>query len=175
MQCKSLWIKASAKCVNVNVNVNYRISIVFKETSKSNMTISNNSFNTGHCMSMKLNTGNMHRVQHVNIPTHPILDESDMYVHHYVTSNQASLLTSILWTACCFKLNNQSSGCCYNQSEFFLRSSFSWSIIAVTAEYSLQRRPAFHCLKSLWNQNGQFFYLWDVNMYYEWFICVLSL
>ncbi len=22
MQCKSLWIKASAKCINVNVNVN---------------------------------------------------------------------------------------------------------------------------------------------------------
>ncbi len=24
MQCKSLWIKASAKCINVNVNVNGR-------------------------------------------------------------------------------------------------------------------------------------------------------
>ncbi len=29
MQCKSLWIKASAKCINVNVNVNvqYRTEI----------------------------------------------------------------------------------------------------------------------------------------------------
>ncbi len=25
-------------------------------------------------------TGNMQCIQHVNIPTHPILDESDMYV-----------------------------------------------------------------------------------------------
>ncbi len=26
MQCKSLWIKASAKCINVNVNVNVIMS-----------------------------------------------------------------------------------------------------------------------------------------------------
>ncbi len=25
MQCKSLWIKASAKCINVNVNVKYQL------------------------------------------------------------------------------------------------------------------------------------------------------
>ncbi len=40
------------------------------------------------------------------------------------------------WTACCCKLNSQSSRCrpkcCYNQSEFFF-----WSIIAVTAKYSI--------------------------------------
>ncbi len=28
MQCKSLWIKASAKCINVNVNVNVNIDAV---------------------------------------------------------------------------------------------------------------------------------------------------
>ncbi len=29
MQCKSLWIKASAKCINVNVNVNVGVSKMF--------------------------------------------------------------------------------------------------------------------------------------------------
>ncbi len=31
MQCKSLWIKASAKCINVNVNVSYLIMELFEE------------------------------------------------------------------------------------------------------------------------------------------------
>ncbi len=50
-----------------------------KDTSKSNITVSNNSFNIGHCMSMKLITGNMQRIQHVNvnIPVHPVLVYSD--------------------------------------------------------------------------------------------------
>ncbi len=30
MQCKSLWIKASAKCINVNVNVNFTNTPHFK-------------------------------------------------------------------------------------------------------------------------------------------------
>ncbi len=34
MQCKSLWIKASAKCINVNVNIVYNIYVIF-----NNMTV----------------------------------------------------------------------------------------------------------------------------------------
>ncbi len=46
------------------------------------MTVSNNSQYQALHSSMKT-TGNMQCIQHVNkcnIPTHPILDESDMYV-----------------------------------------------------------------------------------------------
>ncbi len=74
-----------------------------------------------------------------------ILDESDMYVANpditLWIQSQASLSSHIYTLNACMQ-NNQSSGCrpkcCYNQPEFiFPRSSFSWPIIAVTAEYSI--------------------------------------
>ncbi len=96
----------------------------------------------------------------VNIPMHPILDESDMYVANPdITTwlqSQASLFSRLLWTACCCKLNDQSSGChpkcCYNHSEFFFPS---WSIIAVTAKYSIAvAHLYFHSFFSTMEVNG---------------------
>ncbi len=99
------------------------------------MTVSNNSVNIGHC-SMKLNLticSTFSMWINVNIPTRPILDESDMCVANPdITTWQPSFsLFTRLWTACCGKLNNRSSGCrpkcCDNQSEKYKnpRSSLS--------------------------------------------------
>ncbi len=105
--------------------------------------------NIGH-LSMKLLVicGAFSMLINVNIPTHLILDESDMYVSNPdITTwlqSQASLSSHVYTLNACM-WNNHSSGCrgrpkcCFNQSLIRIpthppRSSFSWSIIAVIAK-----------------------------------------
>ncbi len=119
-----------------------------KETSKSNMTVSNNSI-LGIAFEHET-TGNMHCIQHVHTFLYP--NTSYIRLIRYVSNpditmwlqSQASLSSHVYTFNACMR-NNQSSGCrsrpkcSYNQSEFvfFPRSSFSWLIITVTAEYSI--------------------------------------
>ncbi len=66
--------------------------------------------------------------------------ESDFKLRDF-KAKLLSLLTSIPWTACCCKLNNQSSGCrpkcCYNQSEFFHDHRFHDRSSRSRPEYSI--------------------------------------
>ncbi len=65
------------------------------------------------------------------------------------------LLTHTLWALFCGQLNNQSSAqgvafkCCHNQSELFIFFTItrSWSIVAVTADWSTQSFD--HCCTSI--------------------------
>ncbi len=42
MQCKSLWIKASAKCINVNVNVKQCIVVIYDSAERVPLWLSAN-------------------------------------------------------------------------------------------------------------------------------------
>ncbi len=56
---------------NLSMLLNKYVYLIFeKDTSKSNMTVSNNSQHRALHLSIKLNTGNISML----IPTHPILD-----------------------------------------------------------------------------------------------------
>ncbi len=96
-------------------------TIIFeKETSKSNMTVSNNS---------------QYRALHLNMK---LLVIANLDITKWLQS-QASLSSHVYTLNACVQ-NNQSSWCCpkycFNQSDFFFtQSSFSWSIFAITAEY----------------------------------------
>ncbi len=81
-------------CMQFN---NYDKEKYFWKTSKSNMTILNKSI-SGIAFEPET-TGNMQCIQHVNIPTHPILAESDLYdANPEVTTrfqSQASLFSHL--------------------------------------------------------------------------------
>ncbi len=118
-----------------------RNNIFFKAIWPSQITV-----NIGHCMSMKLNNGNTQRIQHVNKCLYP--NASSIRWIRYVLANpditmwlqnQASLFSRLYFERLHAKQSElrvpQNAAITNRNSFFFPRSSFSWSIIAVTAEY----------------------------------------
>ncbi len=111
------------------------------------MTVSNNSQYRALHLSMKLNPGNMQCIQHVNIPTHPILDESDMCVDHQTSLRdlKRASLSSHVFQPMHVKQSELRCRpkCCDNQSESFP------TIIVFMIDHRCHGRVLDHCCTSL--------------------------